>query len=81
MQEMHFSSTPAPAAASSSSPAINLETQQGRLAAIKQSFRKANSDEKLDLLRVAFKSLNKHPIANGLKVCVFFFIACLFYCY
>ncbi len=65
---MHFPPTPAPAADSSSSLAINLDTQKGRLKAIKQAFRKANSDEKNELLRTAFESLNKHPIASGLKV-------------
>jgi hypothetical protein len=72
MRELHFSSTPTPttSSSSSSSSTVNFETQKGRKEAIKQAFRKANADEKSELLLVAFKSLNRHPITSGLKVCV-----------
>ena len=68
MREIHFPSSPTPASATSST--VNFETQKGRKEAIKHAFRKANADEKSELLLVAFKSLNRHPVASGLKVCV-----------
>jgi hypothetical protein len=73
MKEMHFPSTPAPlptASSSLTSSTVNFETQKGRKEAIKQAFRKANADEKSELLLVAFKSLNRHAVSSGLKVCV-----------
>jgi len=74
MREIHFPSTPTPASTTSSSSScsstVNFETQKGRKEAIKHAFRKANADEKSELLLVAFKSLNRHPVASGLKVCV-----------
>jgi len=77
MQEMHFLSTPAllpTASSSSTSSTVNFETQKGRKEAIKQAFRKANADEKSELLLVmAFESLNRHAVASGLKVHVVLF--------
>jgi hypothetical protein len=57
MQEMHFPSTPAPTTSSSSSTSstVNFETQKGRKEAIKQAFRKANADEKSELLLVSLQ--------------------------
>ena len=47
---------------------VNLDTQRGRLQAIKLSFRKANADEKFELMKEALDSLGLHAIALGLKV-------------
>ena len=80
MQEMHFPSTPAPTtsqSSSSTSSTVNFETQKGRKEAIKQAFRKANADEKSELLLAAFKSLNRHAVTSGLKV---FLCVCVYVC-
>jgi len=75
MRDSHFSSTTASTTpkSSSTSSTVSFETQKGRKEAIKQSFRKANADEKSELLLVAFKSLNRHAVSShfeGVCVCV-----------
>ena len=71
MRHSHFPSTPSSApAVNPSAPisAVNLDTQRGRIQTVKSAFRKANADEKLELMQEALDSLSVHAIGLGLKV-------------
>ena len=75
MRHHHFASTPssAPAVTPSTAPSApssmaNLDTQCGRIQTVKSAFRKANADEKLELMQEALDSLSVHAIGLGLKV-------------